>query len=406
MRALAALFALVALAVAGVAPPAFAETTVDANGVKWVCEDGVCRIVGDEPSAASAPDALSAKPARLVLGYRDAGAFLAFLSGGETAAHDAFGSFTWLTLLLVLVGGLALNLTPCVLPMIPVNLIVIGKSPVRGLAYGLGMALAYGALGVLAAVGGLAFGTIQSSAWFNGFVAVVFALLGLSLLGLFPIDLTRFRPGAVRLDGAGTALAAFFLGALSAVLAGACVAPVLISVLLLTSRLYAGGHVAALALPFALGVGMALPWPFLGAGLRVLPRPGGWMKAVNRLFALVVFCFAAWYARLAWIGVRGGGGNAAGGAIPGAVEATPRTFAQAFADARAAGKPILVDCWASWCKNCAAMERTTLAEPRVREALVGFSVIRLEAEDPTGLRALAPFEDVIGLPAFAIFDAP
>ena len=127
-------------------------------------------------------------------------------------------------LLLILFGGLALNLTPCVLPMIPVNLLVIGKSAVRGLLYGLGIAMAYGALGVAAAVGGLAFGTIQSSPWFNAAVAAVFVALALSLLGVFRIDFSarRFKAGA------------FLMGVLSAILAGACVAPILVSVLLLT----------------------------------------------------------------------------------------------------------------------------------------------------------------------------
>ena len=403
---------------------AHSEVTIDAEGRKWVCADGVCRLVeDDEPAAvtnaaaavsvpapaASVAGAIPAKASRLIMGSRGVDEFLAFLSPASAKADEgdaggAFGSFTWLTLVLVIVGGLALNLTPCVLPMIPVNLIIIGKSPARGAAYGVGMALAYGALGVCAAVGGLAFGTIQSNPWFNAFVAVVFVALALALFGRYNIDLSRFRAGVAKPDAARASLVVpVVLGALSAVLAGACVAPILISVLVLTARLYAEGKALALALPFALGLGMALPWPFLGAGMKVLPKPGAWMKHVNRAFAILVLCFAAWYARLAWIGWAGAQASEGEG-IPGAVEATPATFAEAFAKASADGRPVFVDCWATWCKNCFAMDRTTLADVRVREALKGFAVIRLQADDIKALREFAPFADVKGLPAYAVFD--
>ena len=107
------------------------EVTVDANGVKWVCEDGVCRIVDDgagKPDAGKPAPALPEKPTRMILGSRGVDEFLAFLGETDNSTKPpaeeekvgAFGSFTWLTLLLALVGGLALNLTPCVLPMIPV----------------------------------------------------------------------------------------------------------------------------------------------------------------------------------------------------------------------------------------------------------------------------------------------
>ena len=391
---------------------ATAETNI-VDGQIWVCEDGMCRLVGDAPEdflASLAPSAsVPAQASRMLLGTRGVDEFLAFLSPDAATGDEeggALATFTWLSLVVVLLGGLAMNLTPCVLPMIPVNLIVIGKSPARGAVYGLGMALAYGVLGVLAAVGGMAFGTIQSNPWFNAFVALVFVALGASLFGFFSIDFSRFRPGVVKPDASRAGLAVpFFLGALSAVLAGACVAPILVSVLVLTARLYAEGNAVALALPFVLGLGMALPWPFLGAGMKVLPRPGAWMKHVNRVFAVIVLLFAAYYGYLAWKGwTRGASAAPKSDGIPGAVEATPGTFEDVFAEAEEKGRPILVDCWATWCKNCFAMDRTTLADRRVREALAGYTVIRLQADDMKGFKGLKPFKDVQGLPAYVIFE--
>lgn len=389
---------LLLLALLGLAVPASAEIQV-IDGVRYECSDGLCRRIDAPPvadEAASAPPASAVPAPRLAQGYMDADAFLAFLRGEAVApALPASGVLLVLALLL---AGAAMNLTPCVLPMVPVNLIVIGKSASRGLLYGLGIALAYGLLGVLAAVGGLAFGTIQSSPVFNAFVALVFVALGLSLGGVFPIDFTRLRAHtSVRASGV---LFPLFMGALSAVLAGACVAPVLISALVLTASQYAAGNRLALALPFVLGLGMALPWPFLGAGLRVLPKPGAWTKGVNRAFAVLVLVFAVWYGRLAVLGWRAPDAGTLAGSSD---EATPATFEAALATARASGRPVLVDCWATWCKNCTAMEKGTLRDPRVVAALEGYAVIRLQAEDLAALTRLPGFGAIRGLPAFAVY---
>ena len=361
-----------------------------------VCEGGVCRLVDMPGAAAGAASAVVESAARIAQGYMSTDQFVSFLNG-DAASTVLPTSLLLLPFALVL-AGLAMNLTPCVLPMVPVNLIVIGKSWRRGLLYGLGSALSYGALGVAAAVGGLAFGAIQGSPWFNAAVAVVFAGLALALFGLFNVDFSKYR---VAVDAKPRSSWAFplFMGALSAVLAGACVAPVLVSALLLTADLYGRGHVLALGLPFLIGVGMALPWPFLGAGLKVLPKPGAWMKHVNRLFGVSVLCFAAWYAHLAYRGFEGT--EEAGAASFGTVNATPDTFESHLSVSE---RPVLVDCWASWCKNCAAMERGTLADPKVREALAKYTVIRLQAEDIMALRKLPGFEKVNGLPAFLVFE--
>ena len=361
-----------------------------------VCEGGVCRLVDMPEAAVGAANAVVESAARIAQGYMSPDQFVAFLNG-EAASTALPTSLLLLPFALVL-AGLAMNLTPCVLPMIPVNLIVIGKSWRRGLLYGIGSALAYGALGVAAAVGGLAFGAIQGSPWFNAAVAVVFAGLSLALFGFFNVDFSKYRV-AVGTKPRSSWLFPLFMGALSAVLAGACVAPVLVSALILTADLYGRGHVLALGLPFLLGVGMALPWPFLGAGLNVLPKPGAWMKHVNRLFGVAVLCFAAWYANLAYRGFAGA--EETEGAALGAVNATLDTFESHLSVSE---RPVLVDCWASWCKNCAAMERGTLADQKVREALEKYTVIRLQAEDVMALRKLPGFEKVNGLPAFLVFE--
>jgi len=392
-----------------------ASAEVQVVGDKKVeCKDGVCVLVeDDDPSAVQRrPSAISLrsiatfnlKPSRMAQGYMSAEAFVAFLENKQVNPLGDAG--LWVTLLLVLLGGLAMNLTPCVLPMVPINLMIIGRSAKRGTAYGLGMAIAYGVLGIAAAFGGLAFGGIQGSPWFNAAVTVVFVALALALFDVWFIDLSRLRSGMAisekRLGSRFPALGVpFLMGAVSAVLAGACVAPVLISVLLLTTDWVAAGHRTAVLLPFVMGLGMALPWPFLGAGMKVLPRPGAWMKGVNRLLGVIVLGFAVWYGWLAWQGFQSSDAARTPRQRSEAIPSTPNSQLSTLNSESA--KPILVDCWATWCKNCSAMDGV-MEDERVKKALEPYEIIRVQSENISELRKVKGFESIRGLPAFVIFD--
>ncbi len=331
---------------------------------------------------------------RLAVGYMDASDFTAFLTGKPSVADTLGEASVAMVFLLVLLGGLLMNLTPCVLPLVPVSLALVGRGAPRGTAYGLGMTLAYGALGLAAAFGGLAFGAIQSSPWFNIVVAVVFLLLGLATSEVFFIDFSRFRPrpkvGAPAAAKRGL-LGPFLLGAGTAVLAGACVAPILLATLVLTAKWFAAGRVWAVALPFVLGAGMGLPWPFITAGMSVLPKPGAWMRWVNRAFAIILFGFAAWYGWLAW------------GGFTARAETAPVQDAAAETDPT---RPTLVIVGAPWCKNCTAMEKTTLKEPPVVEALAKFNVKHIEINTFEDLKKHSELTglDIKGVPAYVVIE--
>ena len=331
---------------------------------------------------------------RLAVGYMDASDFTAFLTGKPSVADTLGEASVAMVFLLVLLGGLLMNLTPCVLPLVPVSLALVGRGAPRGIAYGLGMTLAYGALGAATAFGGLAFGAIQSSPWFNVAVAVVFVLLGLATSEVFFIDFSRFRPrpkvGAPAAAKRGL-LGPFLLGAGTAVLAGACVAPILLATLVLTAKWFAAGRVWAVALPFVLGAGMGLPWPFITAGMSVLPKPGAWMRWVNRAFAVVLFGFAVWYGWLAW------------GGFTARAETAPAQDAATETDPT---RPTLVIVGAPWCKNCTAMEKTTLKEPPVVEALAKFNVKHIEINTFEDLKKHSELTglDIKGVPAYVVIE--
>ena len=352
----------------------------------------------EHPEKPGNPEAAGSQlPRRLAAGYMDASEFTSFLTGKPSVADTLGQASVAMVFLLVLVGGLLMNLTPCVLPLVPVSLALVGRGAARGAAYGLGMTLSYGALGLAAAFGGLAFGAIQSNPWFNVVVAVVFLLLGLATSEVFFIDFSRFRPrpkpGVMPREKRGL-VGPFLLGAGTAVLAGACIAPILLATLVLTAKWFAAGRVWAVALPFVLGAGMGLPWPFITAGMSVLPKPGAWMRWVNRVFAVVLFGFAVWYGWLAW-----------GGFTARAETIAPAPDAAAASDPT---RPTLVIVGAPWCKNCTAMERTTLKEPSVVEALAKFNVKHVEINTFDDLKKHPELDglgiDKTGVPAYVVID--
>jgi thiol:disulfide interchange protein len=216
--------------------------------------------------------------------------------------------------------------------------------------------------------------------------------------------LSRFRPGDA---SRGTFMLSFTMGAVAALLAGACVAPVVIQVVLFSSNLYATGTTIALALPFMLGVGMAVPWPIAGAGLAKLPRPGAWMVRVKQAFGVLILATAVYYGYVAY------GLFANRWVDPASVAASVgeklkagwhASLANGLAAARSEQKPVLIDLWATWCKNCLTMDKTTLADPAVTSALANYVKIKFQAEDPghSFTRAVMERFDAIGLPAYVI----
>jgi len=353
-------------------------------------------------------------------GYMGAEDFLEFIRNAEAGTNPP-GLFEGRSVVAILaitaIGGLLLNLTPCVLPMIPINIAIIGAGAqagkrrrgfLLGATYGGAMAVVYGLLGLIVILTAGTFGTINASPWFNVGIAAIFVVLGLAMFDVFTVDFSSLS-SRIRFDEAsrGTFVLAFGMGAVAALLAGACVAPVVIQVILFASDLYARGAGVALALPFFLGLGMALPWPIAGAGIAALPRPGAWMVRVKQAFGVFILATAAYYA---WVGY---GLFANRWVDPGEVAASVQSQLDAgwYADlnegltvAERDQTLVLVDMWATWCKNCLTMDRTTLADPDVRAALEGYAKIKVQAEDLSAypVSELMKRFGAVGLPAYVI----
>ena len=352
-------------------------------------------------------------------GYLRTQAFLEFIHDAEQgiARKGIFeGRGPVAILVLILLGGLALNLTPCVLPMIPINLAIIGAGAqagsrrrgfLLGSTYGAAMAVVYGVLGLIVILTAGTFGTINASPWFNAGIAALFVVLGLAMFDVVNIDFSRFSSGMRGPAQRGTFAVAFTMGAVAALLAGACVAPVVIQVVLFSSSLYASGTSLALALPFVLGLGMAIPWPIAGAGLAALPKPGMWMVRVKQAFGVLILGTAVYYGYLAYTlfaNLRVDAGEVSSSVQEKLGAGWTSSLAAGLDRAEREQKPVLIDFWATWCKNCLTMDKTTLADPAVTAALANYVKVKFQAEDPEvePAKSLMTRFKAIGLPTYVI----
>ena len=222
---------------------------------------------------------------------------------------DPFGLTThlWLAFGLLFLAGLLLALTPCVLPMLPIvtNIVArqqhptVKKSVLLITSYAVGVSTAYGILGALVAVFGVALGVIG---WFQNPVilisfAIVFVLLALYMLGVFSIRLPRAisnklqrlsQAGDSKLGSMGGSLVAGFL---SALVVSPCVSAPLSGALVAVSTI--GSPLLGFVALFILGFGLSTPLILLAATQgKIMPKAGEWMNWVKVGFALLLFAVA------------------------------------------------------------------------------------------------------------------
>jgi thiol:disulfide interchange protein DsbD len=337
-------------------------------------------------------------------------ALSALASGGVLALMGA-----------ALLGGLILNLMPCVFPVLAMKAAHLahlsdgrtGRARRDGLAYGAGVVLSFGVLGgglLALREGGSLVGwgfQFQSPLFVLALVWLLFAV-GLSFSGVLVLG-GRWMGMGQSFVARGGALGSFFTGVLAAVVATPCTAPFMGAAV---AAALAGPPLPGMAIFLALGLGLALPLVLLSClpGMaRILPRPGRWMNILNQALAFPVYASVLW---LVWVASREGGSTlllAAGAGllliafaawlgrlggriapclallavialIPllwGARDARPDVAhevargAEPFSTARlaalrAAGKPAFVDLTAAWCVTCLLNERVALDQSAVR----------------------------------------
>jgi len=211
-------------------------------------------------------------------------------------------------LLIFFAAGFLTSLTPCVYPIYPVVITFMGGTEKRSRAhtvvlavtYVAGMAVVYTALGVLAGVLGRAFGTLTQAWWSYGLVGLILVVFGLSMLGLYniqmPQTLTRAAGGGPR-RGLGGAL---FMGAMSAVVAAPCAAPVVGSAMAWIGQQGRVGLGAAVMFAFSLGLGALLVIMGIFAGLATQARGGVWTDYVKKGFGVAMVALGLYFGYKGW----------------------------------------------------------------------------------------------------------
>ena len=204
------------------------------------------------------------------------------------------------------VGGLALSLTPCVLPMVPIlSGLIVGQGQkvttsrafLLSLTYVLGMAITYTITGALFSAAGKQVQAVFQQPWIIILFAALFIAMAVSMFGLYTVQMpgfiqTRLAQVSNR-QRSGNFGGVAIMGALSALIVTTCVGPVLVAVLIVIGQ--TGDIARGSAALFVMALGMGAPLLVVGSSAgRLLPRAGAWMDAVKRLFGALMLVLAAW----------------------------------------------------------------------------------------------------------------
>ena len=368
-------------------------------------------------------------------------------------------SMIW-TLLLIFAGGMALNLTPCVYPMIPITVSYFGgratsesqgkgRLAAHGLCYLLGLAFTNSVLGTVAALTGSLMGAVLQHPAVLILVALVLILFATSLLGFWELRLPSGLTQAAAKSYTGY-LGSLFMGLTLGVVAAPCIGPFVLGLLTWVAGM--GSPWIGFIVFFTLSIGLGLPLSVLAifsGQLKHLPRAGGWMIWVRRLMGWILVVMAVYFlkpilrepaATIALSAVLLAGGihlalvdrteagfkmfpwlKAASGAVSFAVAALllaswvmrGPTVAwipysqESLEVARMSGKPVIIDFYAAWCAPCRGLEEITFHDAAIvnkaKESFIMIKVDVTEAGNALNDRLLRQYQ-VKGVPTVVFLD--
>ena len=144
---------------------------------------------------------------------------------------------------------------------------------------------------------------------------------------------------------------------------------------------------------------MAMPWPIAAAGFAVLPKPGKWMKFIKYVFGIIILLLAFNCAYLSFTLYR----SHYAGSKENKKEYTEKLYS-AIKESSSTGNKVLIDFWASWCKNCLEMDRSVLTDPAVKKEMENYIFVKFDATNMQSeevKKVLNEF-NIKGLPSFVI----
>lgn len=359
-----------------------------------------------------------------------------------------------LGLIFVFLGGLALNLTPCVYPLIPITIGYFGgqsegktsKLALMGLLYVLGMAFTYSIVGVVTSLSGAVFGSLLQNPIVIVVIALIFVALSLSMFGVY-----EFQPPAKLMNMAGGAKSglygAFFMGLTMGIVAAPCIGPFVLGlVTLVTAK---GDPFYGFIMFFSLAVGLGTPYFILAlfsGKIKSLPRAGMWMEAVKHIFGIILLGMAVYFiepllpknvasfllpgymilAGLYLIFFEKNANNVFGFKIfkyvfsiivmaigiywmmPSEKQSLDwHEYSNVkFNEAISNGNPIIIDFYADWCIPCKELDALTFSKPEIIEASKEF--VSLKADMTKSLspevEELKNKFSIVGVPTVLIID--
>jgi thiol:disulfide interchange protein DsbD len=359
-----------------------------------------------------------------------------------------------LLILTVFAAGLALNLTPCVYPLIPITVGFFAQQAKQrtggtlglAVAYVLGMSVTYSVLGVTAALTGRLFGSALQSPVVVGVIVAIILALAASMFGLWEL---RVPGWAMRASGGRSgSFGALLMGLVVGFVAAPCIGPFVLGLLTFVGQ--RGDPVYGFILFFTLAMGLGLPYLVLGTftgSVSKLPASGEWMIGVRKVFGVLLVALAVYFARSL---IPGDAGSIvmsvaliAGGLYLLVVDRTghqqaavdrfmrlvsvilvvagilllPREVAKAedplewlpydaasVAAAVESGRPVILDFYADWCAPCRELDEKTFSDPRVAGVLSEFARFKVDQtrSNEEGDRAAMEFK-VMGMPTVIVF---
>lgn len=373
-------------------------------------------------------------------------------SSSSLLSTDVSGTFAArglpLTLLAIFVLGLALNLTPCVYPLIPITIGYFGQQSgsstgrrvALSSAYVLGIAITYSTLGVFSALSGKLFGAWLQHPAVLVFFAALMLIMASSMFGLFELQAPQFISN--KSGGQSGVAGALTMGLVIGIVAAPCVGPFVISLIALVSSLQS--PLLGFLMFFVLALGLGLPYLFLGifsSAASSIPRSGMWMIQVKKAMGFILIAMAFYFLRpligdLAFqygvaLSLLTGAAFLffAQGArvwrlglgilllVSGVAFAIPRAKGaevqwtkydtKALAAAKSSGKPVVIDFYADWCLPCKELDHKTFSKAEVSEGMDRF--VRLKADltvaSDEQTKALTKQYGILGVPTIVFLDA-
>jgi len=371
-----------------------------------------------------------------------------------TIASTLENSGLFLSLIFVFLAGLALNLTPCVYPLIPITIGYFGgqaegntkRLVLLGVLYMLGMALTYSVVGVVTALSGAVFGTLLQNPFVITGIAILFVVLALSQFGVYEFKLPDSL--VAKAGGAkGGVFGAFFMGLTMGIVAAPCIGPVVLG--LVTYVAAKGDPLYGFLIFFVLALGLGFPYLLLAifsGKIKSLPRAGLWMEGVKHIFGLLLIGMAFYFldpilpksiqgyplpvfgiiAALILLFADKTANDSKGfryfktvfsviiiaisiySLIPKEqLEPEWNKFSlEGYEKSLENAQPMVIDFYADWCIPCKELDALTFSNPEVIEKLENFTLYKVDMTKNNDINEqLRKNFDVIGMPTVLIIDS-